>query len=220
MNSRTKKPTSSRDDAARHFTGFEVLVCVTGGIAAYKVCDVVSQLVQNGAGTTVAMTRAARRFVGPVTFQALTGRRVATSLWHKSAPEHGDHIGMTDRADLIIVAPATADILGKFAGGIADDLVSTMLLGADSPILCAPAMNNRMWAHPIVQENVEKLKSCGVTFVGPGEGWLACRSVGPGRMVDPDEILAAAASMLQGATPKAGSEDGVSQGTSTATESS
>ena len=181
--------------AAASLSG-EVLVCVCGGIAACKTAMLVSALVQRGCAVTVAMTRAARRFVGPATFQALTGRSVHTSLWRDAAPDEIPHLKLTERADLLLVAPATANIIGKLAGGIADDLVSTLLLGSACPIMMAPAMNERMWAHPAVQRNVDWLGKCGVAFVGPGEGWQACRAVGPGRMAEPDELLAAVAARL------------------------
>lgn len=177
--------------------GYEILVGVCGGIAAYKVCEVVSRLVQRGVGVTVAMTKAARKFVGPTTFQALTGRRVLTNLWHADQAADMRHIAITGTADLMLVAPATANIIGKIANGIADDLVSTLVIGAASSVVLAPAMNERMWNNPVVQRNVSALAERGYRMVGPGEGWLACRSVGPGRMAEPDEIVDAIVPMLQ-----------------------
>jgi len=190
-------------DPAPDLTGYEVLVAVCGGIAAYKVCEVVSDLVQSGAGVTVAMTRAARRFVGPLTFQALSGRPVLTSLW--AAPDPGDvqHITRTEAADLLVVAPATANMIAKMALGLADDLVSTLLVSAASPVLVAPAMNNRMWAHPAVQRNVERLTEAGCTILGPAEGWLACRSIGPGRMVEARDLFERAVQLLRAHPAKA-----------------
>lgn len=169
--------------------GYELLVCVTGGIAAFKVAALVSTLVQQGCGVRVAMTRAASRFVGPVTFQALSGRPVQTSLWRSE----GDipHLRLTEVADLALVAPATANTIGKLAGGLADDLVGSLLLGAACPVMLAPAMNERMWTHPAVQRNVAFLREHGFLFVGPEEGWQACRAVGPGRMSEPETILQA-----------------------------
>ncbi len=172
-------------------SGYEVLVCVCGGIAAYKTAVLVSQLVQQDCGVTVAMTRAARRFVGPVTFAALTGRPVFTSLWEAGPQADIQHLRLSQSADLIVVAPATANILGKLAAGIADDLVSALLLGADCPVLMAPAMNARMWQHPVVQRNVTVLREAGVLMAGPESGWQACRAVGPGRMSEPETLLAA-----------------------------
>ena len=182
--------------------GYELLVAVTGGIAAYKVCDAVSKLVQRGAGVTVAMTRAARRFVSPLTFQALSGRGVLTDLWHASDSGDVQHIRLTSSADLLVVAPATANVLAKIAAGIADDVVTTLVVSADSPVMLAPAMNDRMWRNSIVQRNVRTLKECGYVFVGPAEGWLACRSVGPGRMVDSPELLEAIAAALLTCPPR------------------
>jgi phosphopantothenoylcysteine decarboxylase/phosphopantothenate--cysteine ligase len=176
---------------ADSLAGFEVLVCVCGGIAAYKTAALVSLLVQRNCGVTVAMTRAARRFVGPVTFQALSGRRVYTSMWpHESAGEI-QHLSLSQTAQLVVVAPATADVIGKLAGGLADDLVTSLLLGAACPVLLAPAMNAKMWAHPAVQRNVKFLRDNGFSFVGPNSGWQACREVGPGRMAEPEELLSA-----------------------------
>lgn len=183
-------------------SGYEVLVCVTGGIAAYKTAALVSALVQRGCGVTTAMTRAARRFVGPTTFEALTGRPVATSMWRRHNAGEIQHLTLTERADLVVVAPATANIIGKLAGGIADDLVSTLLLGADCPVLIAPAMNARMWANPATQRNIQFLRECGYAFVGPDEGWQACRAVGPGRMSEPEAILAAISASLPAGGPR------------------
>ncbi len=171
-------------------------MCVCGGIAAYKVCEVVSRLVQRGAGATVAMTAAARRFVGPATFEALTTRRVLTGLWSTGQIADSPHIRATAAVDLTLVAPATADMIGKIAAGIADDVVSTLVISATFPVLLAPAMNDRMWQNPIVQANVRKLSEAGYALVGPAEGWLACRSIGPGRMADPAEILSALSLLL------------------------
>lgn len=182
--------------------GYEVLVCVCGGIAAYKVCEVVSALVQRRAGVTVAMTPSATRFVGPVTFQALTGRRVLTSLWHEDAASEVAHIALTDFADLVLVAPATANILGKIAAGIADEIVSTLVIGSACPVTLAPAMNHRMWTSAAVVANVETLKRREYHIIDPGEGWLACRSTGPGRMAEPTDIVEAITTTLSAEPPK------------------
>nr|QDY92639.1 coenzyme A biosynthesis bifunctional protein CoaBC [uncultured Planctomycetota bacterium] len=182
--------------------GYEVLICVTGGIAAYKTAALVSKLVQDGCGVTVAMTRSARRFVGPTTFRALTGRPVLRSLWRTGESSQFQHLEPTEAADLVVVAPATANIIGKLAGGIADDLVSTLLLGADSPVLLAPAMNARMWQHPAVQRNITFLRDNGFGLVGPEEGWLACGEVGPGRMAEPQTLLAAIQEQLLSKPPQ------------------
>ena len=188
-------PTSG-PSAPGPLAGYEVVVCVTGGIAAYKTAALVSKLVQEGCGVTVAMTRNARRFVGPTTFRALTGRPVLTSLWRPPSPGEMAHLDPSEVADLIVVAPGTANIIGKLAGGIADDLVSTLLLGAACPVLLAPAMNVRMWRHVAVQRNVAFLREHGFLLVGPEEGWLACGVTGPGRMSEPEELLAAMRAQL------------------------
>ncbi len=189
-------------DSGGPLGGYELLVGVTGGVAAYKVGFLVSRLVQDGCGVTVALTRAARRFVGPTTFQALTGRAVLTSQWHARDPGAMDHLRPSETADLLLVAPATANIIGKLANGIADDLVSTLLLGADCPVMLAPAMNTRMWQHPAVQRNVAFLREQGVRLVGPAEGRLACGTSGPGRMSEPDEIYAAVRAALLSRPPR------------------
>ncbi len=183
-------------------TGREMVVGVCGGIAAYKVCEVVSALVQRGAGVTVAMTKAARKFVGPATFQALSGRKVLTSLWHSADDVDVRHIALTGSADVLLVAPATANMIGKMAAGIADDVVSTLVISAASPVVLAPSMNDRMWNHPAVQRNVETLSTQGYRLIGPVEGWLACRSMGPGRMAEPGDIVETLVSLLA-ATPRA-----------------
>ena len=184
--------------------GYEVLLCATGGIACYKAADLASRLTQAGAGVSTAMSEAAVRFVAPLTFQTLTGRQVFTSLWQSAETYDPHHISLTEGADLMVVAPATADILAKMACGIADDLVSTLALSASGAcdILAAPAMNTRMWLADATQENVAKLTRRGVRFVGPGEGRLACGTTGPGRMAEPEEILAAATKLLLRNPPK------------------
>ena len=195
---------SSTSDPSVHgnLERYEVIVGVSGGIAAYKACEVVSKLVQSGAGVTVAMTRAARKFVGPVTFQALTGRDVLSSLWDFDDRCGVRHITLTSAADLMLIAPATANIIGKIAGGIADDLLSTLVISADSPVVLAPAMNDRMWSNPIVKGNVSRLAELGYRFVGPGEGWLACGTLGPGRMAESHEIFEVIVGMLKANPPK------------------
>jgi len=169
--------------------GREIIVAVCGGISAYKTAEVVSRLVQQGAGVTVVMSQAAQKFVAPLTFQALSGRPVRTSTWDLPDSSDPQHIGLTERADLMLVAPATADIIAKAAHGLCDDLVSLMINAAACPVIFAPAMNNRMWENPVTQENVAKLQKHGYRFIGPEEGWLACRNVGPGRMSEPATIV-------------------------------
>ena len=170
--------------------GREIIVGVAGGIAAYKVADLVSKLVQLGAGVTVCMTPEAQKFVTPLTFEALSGRKVRAGAWELVDPGDTQHIGLTERADLMLVAPATANLLAKVAHGFCDDLVSLMINASACPVVFAPSMNNRMWANPITQENVTKLAGLGYQFIGPDAGWLACRNVGSGRMSEPAAIVA------------------------------
>ena len=172
-----------------------VLLLVSGGIAAYKACFLTRLLTQAGFSVKVAMTEAATRFVTPLTFQVLSGHPVGTDLWGEGQSEALDHIEYARWADLALIAPATANILAKAAGGIGDDLVSTLLLAFPGPVLAAPAMNDNMWAHPATQANVRTLRERGVALVGPGEGWLACGTVSAGRMAEPEEILAAVREM-------------------------
>ena len=193
---------NSRQPAQTDLVGYESIVAVTGGIAAYKTCTVVSRLVQRGCGVNVAMTEAGTRFVGPVTFQALAGRPVLASMWDADDRRDHPHIRLTEAADLFVIAPATANIIGKIASGIADDLVSTMAMSAASPVLLAPAMNARMWNNPVVKQNVERLGAMGHHFVGPESGWLSCREVGVGRMSEPDSIVEAAVKLLTASPPK------------------
>ena len=177
--------TSDSAQAPLRLAGKEIIVAVCGGIAAYKVADVVSKLVQLGAGVTVAMTTESQQFVTPLTFQALSGREVRTSTFHLVESSDPQHISLTERADLMLVAPATNNIIAKVAHGLCDDLVSLMICAAACPVVFAPAMNNRMWEHPVAQENVAKLKALGYRFIGPEDGWLACRNTGPGRLSEP-----------------------------------
>jgi phosphopantothenoylcysteine decarboxylase len=174
---------------AKTLAGREIVVAVCGGIAAYKVADVVSKLVQLGAGVTVCMTRGAQKFVTPLTFEALSGRPVRTGTFELVESSDPQHISLTERADLMLVAPATNNILAKVAHGLCDDLVSLMVCAAACPVVFAPAMNNRMWANPIAQENVAKLASLGYRFIGPEAGWLACRNIGAGRLSEPQKIV-------------------------------
>lgn len=190
-----------RPDASL-LSGYEVVVGVCGGIAAYKVASLVSALVQRDAGVTVAMTAAAQRFISPLTFQSLTARQVFTDLWEAENYHDPQHLNLTEAADLFIVAPATANMIGKMACGLADDLLSTMMLSAACPVLLAPAMNTRMWENPIVQKNLESLRSRGYQVTPPGEGWLACRTIGAGRMAEPQQILDQAIDLLGKSPPR------------------
>ena len=177
--------------AALH--GRKVLLCVCGGIAAYKAADLVRRLRDAGATVQVAMTENAQRFVGAQTFQALSGLPVRTSLWDAAAEQAMGHIELARWADAILVAPATANTLAKLAHGFADDLVSTLCLATTAPITLCPAMNHRMWLHAATQANVETLRARGANIVGPAEGPLAEGESGPGRMVEPLDIVAALA---------------------------
>jgi phosphopantothenoylcysteine decarboxylase / phosphopantothenate---cysteine ligase len=188
---------ANRQQSAKDvFAGRNILLGVTGGIAAYKAAVIASTLVQRGAAVRVAMTEAATRFVGTATFQGLTRQPVAVDLWAGNEEFRATHISLADWADACVVAPATANILAKMACGLADDLLSTTLLALDIPVLVAPAMNTRMWQQPVVQDNVERLRSAGYAFVGPAEGRLACGDTGAGRMSEPDEIIAALETIL------------------------
>lgn len=180
---------AAQSDAPRP-TGPRVLLGICGSIAAYKGADLCSKLVQDGFDVTVAMTDAAQKLVGPLTFAALTGRPVATDPYTTATGVHVEHIRLADHADLLIVAPATANFLGKAANGIADDVLTSALLAVTGPVLIAPAMNVRMWNHPAVRRNLETVRGFGYEVVEPGEGFLACRDVGRGRMAEPGEILA------------------------------
>jgi phosphopantothenoylcysteine decarboxylase/phosphopantothenate--cysteine ligase len=168
----------------------EIIIGVSGGIAAYKSAALVSSLVQAGHGVTVVMTRAARKFIGPATFAALTARPVAGDSFDRNYPL-GAHIELADRAKLLCVAPASADVLAKAASGLADDLLSTLLLSFAGPIVFAPAMNSAMWEKLAVQRNIKTLRADGFHFVDPQEGWQSCRRSGMGRMAEPADIQAA-----------------------------
>jgi phosphopantothenoylcysteine decarboxylase/phosphopantothenate--cysteine ligase len=175
--------------------GRELIIGVSGGIAAYKTAALVSSLVQQGHGVSVVMTRAARKFVGPATFRALTGRPVVSDSFDRHYPL-GAHIELAEKADLLCVAPASADLLAKAACGLAEDLLSTLLLSFPGPVLLAPAMNSAMWGKPAVQRNVATLREDGYHFIDPQEGWQSCRRTGMGRMAEPADIQAAIERML------------------------
>ncbi len=164
-----------------------LVVGVSGGIAAFKTAALVSRLVQDGHRVTVVLTAAAGRLVAPATFAALTGKAVVQDLFDDRYPL-GAHIELARAADLLCVAPATADLLAKAATGLADDLLSTLYLAFDGPVLMAPAMNTTMWNQPAVQRNVKRLEEDGVELLLPEEGWLSCRERGAGRMVEPEAI--------------------------------
>ncbi len=169
--------------------GKRILLGVTGGIAAYKAAELARAFIRQGASVHVAMTEAATHFVGPVTFQALTGQAVYCEQWDTRMPNNMAHIDLTRNVDLALVAPATADFIAKMANGIADDLLSSLILARDCPLMVAPAMNKQMWHAAPTQRNVAQLRADGVAIVGPGVGEQACGEVGAGRMLEPEEIL-------------------------------
>ncbi len=168
-----------------------VLLCVCGGVAAYKAVELVRRLREGGSDVQVAMTDNATRFVGAATFQAVSGHPVRQSLWDEAAEAAMGHIELARWPDAIVIAPATASTLAKLAHGLADDLVSTLCLATIAPVFVAPAMNHRMWLHPATQANIDTLRARGVSVIGPGVGAQACGETGPGRMSEPAEILAA-----------------------------
>lgn len=170
-------------------TNRHILLGVTGGVAAYKVAQYARELQRRGATVQVAMTEAATRFVGPVTFQALTGRQVYTDQWDSSVPNNMAHIELSRQADAIVIAPATADFLAKLANGLADDLLSTLCIARNCPLLVAPAMNREMWANPATQRNVARLIEDGIVMLGPDEGDQACGETGVGRMLEPEDLV-------------------------------
>jgi phosphopantothenoylcysteine decarboxylase/phosphopantothenate--cysteine ligase len=169
--------------------GREIVVGVTGGIAAYKSAEIVSKLVQLGAGVTVVMTEAATHFIAPLTFQALTRRRVLKDQFDLDAVIDAAHITLAEKSDLVVIAPATANTIGKIANGIGDDMLTSLMLAVQGPVLLAPAMNDRMWKNPVVQENLGKLKKRGYRVIGPEEGFLLEGRKAVGRLADPAKIV-------------------------------
>jgi len=167
-----------------------IIIGVTGGIAGFKAAAVVSQLAKEQADVRVVMTSSAEKFVGPPTFAALSGRRVVTNMFDNEFPL-GAHIELAEAANVLCIAPASADFIAKMAHGLADDLLSTLYLCFRGKVLIAPAMNDQMWRNSAVQRNVGQLSDDGVQVVGPQEGWLSCRQSGVGRMAEPDVILEA-----------------------------
>ncbi|MBV2359970.1 bifunctional phosphopantothenoylcysteine decarboxylase/phosphopantothenate--cysteine ligase CoaBC [Thalassococcus sp. CAU 1522] len=168
-----------------------ILLIIGGGIAAYKVLDLIRRLRERGAAVTPVMTRAAGEFVTPLSVSALAGEKVYTDLFDLTDEAEMGHIQLSRVADLVLVAPATADLMAKMAGGHADDLASTLLMATDTPVMIAPAMNVRMWEHAATRRNLAVLQGDGVRVVGPNEGDMACGEYGPGRMAEPLEIVAA-----------------------------
>src|SRR6202162_873247 len=174
---------------------------VAAGVAAYKAAELVRRLQQEGFSVEVVMTRAACEFITPLTFAALTGKKVITGLFAESSGDANlesaiEHIAVAQRTDLLLVAPASADIIAKFSRGISDDFLSTLYLATTAPVVVAPAMNVNMWNHPATQENIAKLRERGVNVVQPDEGYLACGMLGAGRLDGPQEMLAAVRAIL------------------------
>ncbi len=185
-------------------SGRRVLLIVAGGIAAYKSLELVRLLRKSGCGVTAVMTEAAGQFVTPLSLQSLTENKVYSDLFSLTDESEMGHIQLSRAADLVVVAPATANILAKLAHGLADDLASTVLLATDKPVLVAPAMNVRMWQHPATVQNMATLAARGVAVVGPDDGVMACHEFGPGRLAEPPAILAAIEAMLSPPRPLAG----------------
>src|SRR5258705_7053196 len=176
-----------------------IVLGLTGGIACYKGAEVVRALVKEGAKVRVVMTRGAREFITPLTLQTLSGHPVATDTFDLTQESEIGHIQLADCADVVVIAPATANIIGKIAAGIADDVVTTVLLATRAPVVVAPAMNVNMYENPIVQGNLSRLRANGVHIVEPGEGFLACGWEGKGRLADLAVVLAA---IERGVTPQ------------------
>ena len=192
--------------------GKRVLLIVAGGIAAFKSLELIRRLRERGAAVRCVVTEAGAKFVTPLSLQALSEDRVYTDMFSLTDESEMGHIQLSRDADLLVVAPATANILARMAGGLADDLAATVLLATDKPVLAAPAMNVRMWTHAATVANVEMLKKRGVTFVGPNDGAMACNEHGPGRMSEPAEIVAAIEALLTKDQPLAGKRALVTSG--------
>lgn len=188
---------SHASGVAAAFSGKTILLIISGGIAAYKALDLIRRLKERGVRVRAVMTQAAQEFVTPLSVGALTGSAVFTELFDRDDEHDVGHIRLSREADLVIVAPATADLLARMAGGHADDLATAVLLATDKPVLVAPAMNPRMWLHAATRRNVERLRKDGINFVGPNSGEMAeANEAGPGRMAEPAEIIAAALRLL------------------------
>ena len=180
-----------------HLQTKRILLGVTGGVAAYKTAELTRLLVKAGADVRVVMTEAATHFVTPLTFQALSGKPVLTQLWDVGTDNGMAHIDFSRDVDALLIAPASADFIAKLVHGLADDLLSTLCLARACPLLVAPAMNRQMWDNPATQRNIRQLRADGVTLLGPASGAQACGEVGPGRMLEPAELLAQLMASLQ-----------------------
>ena len=171
---------------------------VTGGIGAYKAVEIARGLQKNGHDVVAIMTRSATQFVGALTFEAITRREVITDQWKAGANADIEHIAIASNIDLLLVAPATANTIGKFANGLADDFLSSLYTATRAPVMIAPAMNSNMFDHPAVAKNLETLIARGVPVVDPGSGYLACGWIGKGRLAEPEDVVAAAEQLLKG----------------------
>lgn len=188
------QPAPTSGDALDPVRGRRIIVGITGGIAAYKTATIVSRLAQAGAEVTVCMTEPATRFITPLTLQALSARPVYTSAWEHIESSDPQHIALARAADIALVAPCTMDCMAKLAHGFTDDVVTLILSAIDrrrTPVLLAPSMNEAMWGQPATQRNAAALTQDGYVLIGPDEGWQACRTVGAGRMAEPEAILLA-----------------------------
>lgn len=170
-------------------SGKSVVLCVTGGIAAYKAADIISRLRKKGANVFVIMTKSATEFITPLTLEVLSGNRVVTDMFSRDFTWEVEHISLAKRADVFVIAPATANVIGKAAHGIADDMVTTTLMATKAPMVIAPAMNTGMYENPVVQENITILENRGVRFVQPASGRLACGDSGKGKLAEPETIV-------------------------------
>ena len=188
-------------------TGKRILLIIGGGIAAYKACELIRLIRKAGMRVRCVLTRGGEHFVTPMTLAALSEEQVHTALWDLKDETEMGHIQLSREADLVVVAPATADLMAKMAAGLADELASTLLLATDKPVLAAPAMNVRMWLHPATRRNVARLRADGVTVMEPDEGEMACGEFGPGRLPEPEAILAAIERMLGAPDPLEGQPD-------------
>lgn len=175
---------------------------VTGSIAAFKACEITSGLVKAGVNVVVVMTEPAQQFVSPLTFRTLSRNEVITELFGRPEVHDPHHVSLADRADLVLVAPATAAIIGKIASGVADDILTCTLLATDSMVMMAPAMDDRMYRHPMVQANISRLKEIGYRFIGPVEGPLSTGRIGVGRLAPVEEIVRAVLEELKSLPPK------------------
>src|SRR5688572_9829411 len=177
---------------------------VTGGIGAYKAVEIARGLQKNGHDVIAVMTKSARKFVGPLTFEAITRHEVITDQWKPGANADIEHIAIASNIDLLLVAPATANTIGKFANGLADDFLSSLYTATKAPVMIAPAMNTNMFEHPAVAKNLETLIARGVHVVDPGSGYLACGWVGKGRLAEPEDVVNAAEQLLRSRTTSLG----------------